>query len=402
MKRGRDEGRVHYDRGVPQTRFAFKALCTDDFVGALLKEKARMKEQVQQDCGVRLVFSNKGDYFPGSKFRVLGIYSDDVDSIIQGFDRVLTMHVDQAEEERGSPGASELLGKEPGEYVFRLVLTRQMGGLLIGHAGANIKSLREETGGKIFIENDSQLAHRLVRIIGTREVIYDCLGKINELIMGQNETDDFQRYVGLVNFAEASANGWVDQGDGPTASRQPRREERRDEKRRSPARKRGRRERGRREERGGSRRGRGRDGQGDDSFAGGGHDQHEEEGAAGETVDMVSEVVDSFPPGMGDLRYMVFCKIPAKMVRDVEGRNGEVLRTEMAESATEIGLDRDGTLTIQGEILNVYQAHASMMKRVYEAEAAATAATAAPAVHQIQNQIQELQRQLNAFKQQQQ
>ena len=70
----------------------------------------------------------------------------------------------------------------------------------------------------------------------------------------------------------------------------------------------------------------------------------------------------------------------------------------MEATQTVIVLDRDGTLMIQGGILNVYEAHAFMMKRVYQTDATASAA---PKMQEIQNKLQDLQRQLNALKQQQ-
>ena len=41
-------------------RHAFKVLCTEGVVTPFLTAKAVLKDPIQEECGVRLVFSNKG------------------------------------------------------------------------------------------------------------------------------------------------------------------------------------------------------------------------------------------------------------------------------------------------------------------------------------------------------
>jgi len=413
MKRGRDEGgKAHFDRGVPHTKYAFKILCTDSFAGVLLRDRAATKEDVQTECGVRLVFSNQGDYFPATSFRVMGIYSDEIENIAHTFDRIMPILVEQADEERDRPApeGSQLLGKELGEYVFRLILSRQMGGLLIGHKGANINKLRDDTGAKVFIENDNHLEHRMVRLIGTRQQIIACLQSVKSLIEDDCETEDFQMYAGLVNFAEASSRGGADGNgyggpSGPPRPRPERRDERRDEKR------------GRRDGRDGRGRRDGRDRR--DGGRRGSRDRAEERSvdaptshesaAAWETgpggssggaspLEAVAKVVGGFPQQMQTSCFGISCHIPSDLVPALCGRGAEFTQRLMETSETEISIDAEGRVEIQGLILNVYLAHASLMKRFHEVEEEQNRPAEKEQVLAMQSQIEELQRQLELVK----
>lgn len=79
-----------------------EALIPDVFASSLLRDKGTLKDQLQEESGTRLVFSNKGDFFPDTQLRVLGVprpsleqidrLSDEVYSdVLEGITRVLEL-----------------------------------------------------------------------------------------------------------------------------------------------------------------------------------------------------------------------------------------------------------------------------------------------------------------------
>jgi len=202
-KGGGKGGKGHH--APPRTRCALKALCTENLSGSLLRNKGQVKDAIQEESGAKLIFSNKGDYFPSTAFRVLGLFADQPDSISRALQILVDKVIEVGEEERqsGAPEC-ELLGKEYGEYVVRLALTWRMSGLIIGDAGANIQKLRQETGAKVFIDNDGVAGHRMVRVIGHREALAACVTTINDTIQSLSDPQDFQDYCSVINFSEVA------------------------------------------------------------------------------------------------------------------------------------------------------------------------------------------------------
>ncbi|CAE7250878.1 unnamed protein product [Symbiodinium microadriaticum] len=137
------------DQGLPRAKFGLKALLPDAFASFLLRDRGSAKEQLQEESGARLVFSNKGDFFPDTLLRVLGVFSDTAEAVMMALDLILGKIGELAEDERSRPppAGCEMLGEE-GEFIFRLILPRDLTGLLIGNQGANIKQLRRESGAK--------------------------------------------------------------------------------------------------------------------------------------------------------------------------------------------------------------------------------------------------------------
>merc|ERR1740117_2269190 len=84
-------------------KYAFKILCTDELTRMILGARGSNKDQIQEDTMTKLIFSNKGDYFPNSCFRVLVIYADEITSILQATEVILVLLIELAELERQKP-----------------------------------------------------------------------------------------------------------------------------------------------------------------------------------------------------------------------------------------------------------------------------------------------------------
>lgn len=191
-----------WDKGVPEAQFAFKVLCTDGLAASMIGERGAVKEDISKKHGVKLVFSNRNDYYPGTQYRVMGIYSDGEENILGALEEVIARVVEVGNEERRSPppGGPEHLGKEDGEFIFRFCVTRRMTNAIIGVGGANISQIRKDTGSKVFLENDTMIGHRLGRIIGQPSSISAALRQLNDIIQSESADEAYKPYIGLVNF----------------------------------------------------------------------------------------------------------------------------------------------------------------------------------------------------------
>jgi len=337
------------DPGMPRGQFAFKVLCTEGLTSFLLGARGGAKDEIQQETGTKLIFSNKGDYFPGTQYRVLGVYSDEPANIVQALDRVLGRIVELGDDEKARPpaGGPELLGKEPGEYVFRLALSRQMAGLLIGSAGENVKRLRRDTDAKVFIDNDTVMGHRLVRVIGRPDAIIRCLERVNEIVQRDRDTEEFMQFARTVNFSALSpSGGW--EGDQAGHPQGDRRDERRDDRR-------------------------DRDHWEQPRRANMGPPPNLDK-RTGEALDFLHEDLARFPPGTAEAAYCVSCAIPATRVGALVGRSGDFVRRVEEESGAKVDIEREGKgdfrqMSCTGALVEIYTAHAMMMQRLQDIEA---------------------------------
>lgn len=204
-----------------EASYAFKVLCTDELTKALLGTRGQRKDDIQAATGARLVFSNKGDYFPNSHYRVLVIYAEDPSSIVRALEEVLPKLIECGDMERSnpSPHGLDMIGKESGEYIFRLAISKKTSSGLIGSGGANIKQVRAEAGIKLFIDNETIFGHQMVRVIGQPDAILKGLGSVNEYVQTDAGSEEYHHWAQLVNFSEATNEGipheqhWEPAGD---------------------------------------------------------------------------------------------------------------------------------------------------------------------------------------------
>jgi len=415
-------------KGVPRTRTAFKVLVTDNLAASILGARGAVKDEIQQETGTKIVFSNRGDYFPHTYFRVMAIYSDDPNNIMRAFEWILPRIVDAGEEERKNPPKEgpELLGKEPGEYVFRFCVTKKMSSHIIGSGGVNIKQIRTETGAKVFIENDTQLGHRLCRVIGQPDQILPSLEMVSEYVNREAEDQDsfYSSFANIVNFGQAEAEGWTPPSEQQDFG---------DDKGKGGKGKGG--KGGSWGGSGGHKGGGGGKWQDDNSWGGGGNahvvvppskpkqptgppptdwevgDEAEPRecdpplGTVQEEVDGLADVLGQMPPNTTQLQYSISCEMPHYQVIVLTANDSEYVRYVEEATGTNVSFDEgDGSsgpeegraMTLVGQLLSVYAAHAMMMQKLRANEAEERAKSAElpedPAV--LKSRIAELQAQL--------
>mmetsp|Transcript_26676 Transcript_26676/g.60207 ORF Transcript_26676/g.60207 Transcript_26676/m.60207 type:complete len:404 (-) Transcript_26676:82-1293(-) len=325
------------DSGPPRSKYGIKALFPDAFASFLLRDRAAAKEHLQQESGARLVFSNKGDFFPETMLRVLGVYSDEPEGVTRALESIVGMLPELAQDERGRPppAGCEMLGREEGEYIFRLILSRDTTGLLIGSQGANIKEVRRESGAKIVIREDTIAGHRLVTFTGVPDSLVDALRRVNDCMQQEAGSEEFQQYLRVLNFAEAFHEPGKGAGGG----------------------------------------GWGQDGSG----KGGGY-RHQPpprlDPKASEGLRLLGEDLDRLPRGAAEMSYSVACHLPAQLVPALIGRSGDFVRSIEERTGAKVDISRDPIPGIEnmrkmeciGPLLSVYAAHTLMMQRLQEVE----------------------------------
>ncbi|CAE8679011.1 unnamed protein product, partial [Polarella glacialis] len=401
---------------VPRTRHAFKALITDGLAASLLGSGGSVKDEIQKETGARLVCSSRGDYFPSTRYRVMGIYSDDPSTILDVFGCIMPTLVEQGDEERRQLGSSDkqsdLTGKEPGEYIFRFCVTRRMQSQLVGTGGCNIKHIRHDSGAKVFLENESVMGHRTGKIIGTPETLLTALRLINEFVQCESEYEEefYQGFARLVNFSEAEANGWQPpsepkDGDKPRSARRnigpggvvnsatnaqaaesilqvppapppavphpaisPVAKSSVSERLlnlnalpKAPP-------------------------KSLPSLDGGSSSSSSvlpppppvpAASDPNEDVDALADALESFPSGTVRLQYSVCCELPAARISAIVGEAGDFLKQVEEASGVAVDIDREGgdwhdanrMMTLVGPLLNIYVAHAMVMSRLRRIEA---------------------------------
>jgi len=188
----------------PKTRYAFKILCPDKLTTALLGSRGATKDWIQKETGTKLVFSNKGNYFPKTQYRTLAVYSDEPPNIPKALERILKKAVECGnEEQKRSQGlTAEFIGEAPGEYLFRLCLADRATRAVIGPAGTNIQKLRNSSGAKIYVENESFEGNQMLRLSGRPEAILDCIRKVHAVVQQGVGTEEFNHWAQTVNFSE--------------------------------------------------------------------------------------------------------------------------------------------------------------------------------------------------------
>jgi hypothetical protein len=330
-------------------RYCFKLLCPDSLVLKILGNKGSAKDNIQVETGAKIVFSNQGEYYPGTYYRLMGIYADGFDPILGTIDRIVPhLIIECAQEDEQNP---DYMGKEEGEYVVRIAIPRAMCGELIGQKGGKIQILRKETGCKIFLENDVLHDHQMLRIIGGADLLRNCVGQMVDVHKTVSENNDIHTWAQLLNFSQAGEAEY----SAPQAT--PARKKLRPNSSWST--------------------GSGRGGEGGGVAEGA-------IGDAGGHVEALKGVIQSFPGDEAQLEYSLTFTLP-KLAVDalkLEGRKDEL---EQATGTTiELPEDPESgdgvaeeevedpyatkSVSVVGSLLGMYSAHLMVLQKVHEIE----------------------------------
>jgi len=337
--------------------YAFKVLCSDPVAANVIGHQGATRQEIEEETGCNVWLSKRDSVFPRTQCRLIILHADTPAQVLAALKRMTKQLVEVAEKDRDQNTDVEtpLLGKEADEYIFRAALPSFIRGKLIGTKGANIKQLREETGARIFVENEMYDGHQFTRVIGPPHIIDIALERLNTLIQEEADTDDFRHWAAVNWFdpqmvpitAQDRMQGHSEHDSYSRDTARPRRD------RRSPSR-----------------------GRGGPPPGNGGYPEPRPAVAA---VEELGQLTRDFPTGALDLNHAVSCDLPSNCVGALIGTKGEYVRHVERSTNTQIsfsstpgdnsGHDEYRTLTITGALYWVYTAHAMIMKRYHEKEA---------------------------------
>lgn len=432
-------------------RHAFKLLLQEKLVTSVMGKKGATKDRIQDDTGCKLVLSNRDEYYPGTQLRTLVVFGETEQAIVPVLDAVIEFILEHGAAEANSlrMGEGEThLGKEPGEYVVRLAISQKMSGGIIGNGGSNIQHLRQECGAKVFIDNNRCQGHQLVRVIAPPDGLRHALVRINEIVQQEGaDSDWFTEWASVRTFDGSTGDYKGDSGKGDRGDRKgdwkaDRKGESKggsdwrgngkgdwkgeikgsgksewkgkNERPRSP-RRRSRSPRQAKEE--------------PEEFQEGNHpDLPEEEFhdsavesqpgpeySSTEHLQILAGVIAELPRCILNTEQTLTCDMPREKVSALIGARGANIKEIRAATGAYIHFeevanpeDQHQTLILRGHPMKVYQAHSMMMKKYHDEELAAIAAAeippepeptsvaGPPTVDDLQRQLAELQKQLNA------
>jgi hypothetical protein len=337
---GGGKGKGGKDKGMgPRGRCAFKVLCPDALVKAILGPRGTYKDQMQEESGCKLVFSNRDEYFPGTHFRILVIYGPSPEAVGSIIDKILEHLVTLGNEEQQSrpSGEPDFLGKESGEYCLRSIIGLQTTPGLIGAKGANLQAIRQECNAKVFIDNDKSYEHQVMRIIAGVDGLHKAVQKINEYVQQSCEESWFPEWAMIRTFPEHVP---------PANSRWE------GERERSPRR-------------------------ATSSWAPGpavvpprGRAPVQQSSEDSRLQAMSATVQEMYPETL-DAEFTIECVLEPRKVSALIGKKGEHVKSVRQMTGTnivfgEVDQDDSQKMTVKGPLFGIYRAHAMLMKRYHE------------------------------------
>jgi len=381
-EKGGGKGKGQKGKGPPG-KYAFKVLCADGLVSAVLGVGGKIKDQMQEESGCRLMMSARDEYFPGTYWRILVVYGPDPDSVLIVLSRILEKIVECGEVERGHMPQAEpdYLGKEEGEYILRGLVPTKHVTALIGSKGSHVQAIRKDTGSKVFIDNNPVADHSLLRIIGSSESLHMAIRAISEHLAPAADMPWFPEWSMVRNIiAEAD---WPSESDG--LWRHPQRDRERSPRRQAH-----------------------RDSGSWDNGAIAGSGASTGSAAPLSDVEAMAQamvaILGEIPEDTLTQSHQISSHLPREKVSALIGKKGEnvkLVRSQTGAKISFLGQRNDGgeetdlqELVLEGSLLSIYQAHALLMKRYHETERPPEPATDKEKIADLQSQLAELQAQL--------
>ncbi|CAE7906407.1 Nova1 [Symbiodinium necroappetens] len=395
------------DGGKGMRRLAFKVLCPNELIARIMGKGGARKDQLQSEAGCRIVVSGRDEFFPGTRWRVLLIYSDRSEAILAVMQHVIRDVIECGAKESPNPEA-DFLGPDRGSYIVRCVVTKQMSSAIIGPKGNNARAIREESGSKVVIDPNITAGHQFVKLVGEPQGLRIALARVNQYVQEQYGSPTYMEWATIKSFDGAGnpihsgpaetgfSYGSVHGHMGKGGAEWP------DERERTPR-------------------------------QGATATPAQWSGSKGVVVppqppvsvsgddpetdllSALSSTAEGFPAGTLDMEYTITCELPSEKVGLLIGKRGEDVQRIRKTTGTYIHFDpaQDGsdgqTLTIRGPLLKVYRAHALLMRRYHETQAeeaphngTSTNGDSDQKVQALEEQLQAMQRQLAEVKQLQQ
>jgi len=410
---GKGDGKDGKDRGPlrDRRRYVFKALCSDSLAANIIGHAGQTRKNIEEESGCSVWISKRDEFFPQTQCRILLLHADNPSQVMSAIEHTISRLADVAEQEGHESAETPLLGKEGGEYIYRMALPSFVRGKLIGSGGSNIRKLREDTGAKIFVENEVYNGHQLARVIGPSQVIISTLAIINDILQEEVEAPEYEPWAAVQWFSPSAA---PDAGKGGHKDKDSRREGPAGAARSPPRGGKGGYDKG-----GHDRGGHDRGGGGPSQLSGPDRDRRARSRShgrrrsperpepipepydppEGSPVEVLEGLLGRFPPGAVDMDHAVSCDLPKAAVSALLGEREEYKAHVERSTGTTITVDKSPgpehlTIMITGPLMWVYAAHCMVMTRYHELEQEKESRRRGGGVAEGTSRVEELQAQL--------
>ena len=178
----------------PQSHVALKLLLSNTASGLIIGRSGSTISDLQAKSRSRIKFSQGGDTFPGTRDRVCLIQGSFQNASL-GVDMVLTKLHEHQSLQNTSP-TSTIASPS---FTVRLLIPSACCGMIIGHGGSNIKTLKEKSKSTYIQlspkEHDTMIGERIMTITGPTSSSCDICVQLILKDMALNP--DISRYINM-------------------------------------------------------------------------------------------------------------------------------------------------------------------------------------------------------------
>eukprot|EP00928_Gymnodinium_smaydae_P062094 TRINITY_DN46028_c0_g1_i1.p1 TRINITY_DN46028_c0_g1~~TRINITY_DN46028_c0_g1_i1.p1 ORF type:complete len:425 (+),score=97.36 TRINITY_DN46028_c0_g1_i1:131-1405(+) len=322
----------------------FKLLCPEELVSYLMGKSGRTKQQIEEETGARFYVSQRDEHYPGTRFRILTLFHESPDGIHDALANIADRAFDAAEAERDRQGnlLADLFGKQPGEYVLCGAVPHKIASFIIGKGGEKVKSIRAQCQCHVNIDPQDHSDHQLIEITAQPEGLRAALAAIYDCVQDAVGNESLASWGNSSPTVAGAAAEPPRHGKGGGRGSSPRRRSR-SPHRRSPSPR--------------------------------GHRWEEWPQEGGGSPEALQAALDDFPEGSADADYSIQCELPRDKVSALIGKAGSNIKEVHRLSGAKIvfedlphGPPEHQLMVVKGPLINVYHAHALMMRRYHETE----------------------------------
>jgi len=217
-----DKGKDGHAGIGPIGKYVFKVLCTDPLAANVIGRGGDSRAELEQATNCSVWISKREELFPEPSMRLLVLHAATKEAVQGALQRLVPKLIEVAERDRQVGEDLSLLGKEDGEYVFYCCLPVSVRGRLIAAKGKEISGVRDKSGAKIFVENDSHSDHCSARVIGRASNLEIALEILNGFVQDESGTPAFLDWAETRPFNNGKGSGGPRPGKGLRPRNDPR------------------------------------------------------------------------------------------------------------------------------------------------------------------------------------
>lgn len=351
--------RSHDGRGKLQMDCALKFLASESFSSAIIGKGGQVAAQIRESTGIKLKLTDRGEYYPGTKLRVITLQGDHEDDLNKAMRQIIVKLKECMDAGDVACGADESL-------ELQMLAPKLAAGGVIGKGGANITAIREDSGARVKVHSShshvvtaGDVQEQVVSLNGSDRGVEIASAAVNKQVQLTNQESWFAAWASDSATGGSHGRSGRDYGGDSSRNRDYGGESSRSGRySRDDSRERGR-----------------HDSREDKDYRRSSRDSGHQGGKDGQSL--IIDVVKGLPSSViQDPRgFALSCVVPNALVGGLIGKGGHGTKDVQSKTQTKITI-RDipddlemRTLNIQGPLANACAAYMLMMERYIASEA---------------------------------